>query len=251
MTRLSTLLMGASIALAGCTDPALTQRVTDLETKVADLETKVAEGGAAAGAAAPAAGPSAADETAAAELLRKANEQVAEMDYEGAKATIDDLTTRFGATRAASSSRRMASELAVVGRDAGELEVEEWYNGNTSFSDGKATLVVFWETWCPHCRREVPKLQETWTTYSGQGLNMVGLTRLTRTSTEEAAREFISEQGLTYPIAKEDGSMADLFGVRGIPAAAVVKDGKIVWRGHPARITDQMLASWLDLPSEG
>jgi hypothetical protein len=39
--------------------------------------------------------------------------------------------------------------------------------------------------------------------------------------------------------------MSTYFGVRGIPAAAVVKDGQIVWRGHPARITEDMLKGWL------
>lgn len=247
MNRIATLLIGASVTLAGCADPAMEQRLTDLETQIGEMEAKLADGA----EAAPSAGPSAADEEAAGELLRKANDQVASMDYEGAKSSIEELTTKYPRSRAASSSRRMSGELAVIGRDAGELAVEDWYNGNTSFSDGKATLVVFWETWCPHCRREVPKLQETWQTYEGQGLNMIGLTRLTKTSTEEAARAFVSENGITYPVAKEDGTVADRFGVRGIPAAAVVKDGKIVWRGHPARITDAMFANWLDLPADG
>jgi peroxiredoxin len=246
LNRIATLLIAASVTLAGCADTAaLEQRLTDAETKIDEMQAQLEAGPAAGGEAA---GPSAA-ETAAGELLRSANDQVAAMNYEGAKTTIEQLTTQYRGTRAASSSRRMAGELAVIGRDAGDLSIEDWYVGDTSFSDGKATLVVFWETWCPHCRREVPKMQETWETYQSQGLNMVGLTRLTKTSTEEAAREFVSENNLTYPIGKEDGSVADRFGVRGIPAAAVVKDGKIVWRGHPARITDAMFANWLDLPS--
>jgi hypothetical protein len=40
--------------------------------------------------------------------------------------------------------------------------------------------------------------------------------------------------------------VAEAFNVSGIPAAAIVKDGKIVWRGHPARLKpeniDKMLA---------
>ena len=48
-------------------------------------------------------------------------------------------------------------------------------------------------------------------------------------------------------MAKEDGQkMSDRFGVKGIPAAAVVKNGKVVWRGHPARIKDEMIDGWLE-----
>ncbi len=43
----------------------------------------------------------------------------------------------------------------------------------------------------------------------------------------------------------ETGKLTEYFNVSGIPAAAVVKDGKIVWRGHPIRLTDEMLKNWL------
>ena len=46
-------------------------------------------------------------------------------------------------------------------------------------------------------------------------------------------------------MAKESGDASKAFGVSGIPAAAVVKDGKVVWRGHPGRLTEQMIESWI------
>jgi hypothetical protein len=73
----------------------------------------------------------------------------------------------------------------------------------------------------------------------------VGVTRLTKNSTEETVKSFIAENSVSYPMAQENGELADYFGVRGIPAAAVVKNGKVVWRGHPARINDEMLKGWL------
>ena len=75
---------------------------------------------------------------------------------------------------------------------------------------------------------------------------MIGLTKQTRGVTDEQVTSFIGENKVTYPIAKEQGdSLSQHYGVRGIPAAAVVKDGKVVWRGHPARLTDQMIEDWL------
>jgi hypothetical protein len=35
--------------------------------------------------------------------------------------------------------------------------------------------------------------------------------------------------------------MSNAYAVTGIPAAAVVKGGKVVWRGHPAQLTDEVL----------
>ena len=75
---------------------------------------------------------------------------------------------------------------------------------------------------------------------------MVGLTKLTRGKSKEEAMSFLQENNVTYPVAKESGDLSKHFNVSGIPAAAVVKDGTIVWRGHPARLTDDMLNGWLN-----
>lgn len=238
------MVIGALLMGAGCADPEMEKRVADLEKRLADAEDKLKAGGAGA-AAAPV---NDADEAAAAELYKAANSAAEQMKYDEAKTKLAELKAKYPQSRAARAAQRLESELAVVGKPAGELQVEKWYKGElASLNEGKATLLVFWEVWCPHCKREVPKLSETYTKYHPKGLEMVGLTKLTRNTTEDQATAFISENNVAYPMAKEQGdAMSQHFGVRGIPAAAMVKDGKVVWRGHPARLTDQMLNNWLD-----
>jgi cytochrome c-type biogenesis protein len=120
--------------------------------------------------------------------------------------------------------------------------MDKWFNG----SDGAlnlesgSTLVVFWEVWCPHCKREVPKIQATYEKFQGK-MNVVGLTKVTKSATDEKVTDFIKEQKLTYPIAKETGDASQAFAVSGIPAAAIVKDGEVVWRGHPGKLTDDLI----------
>lgn len=231
--------------LVACSNPETDKKVADLEARIAALEEK----GKAPGAAAkPGAAPVAEDpgEQAAGELLKAANAAVEAMKYDEAKAKLTELHEKYPNTRANKASARLDSELAVVGKDAGSLAVEKWYQGNVDLGKGKATLVVFFEEWCPHCKREVPKLEETWTKYKGEGLQMVGLTKLTREATDDKLMTFIKDNKVTYPIAKEQGTAtSDLFGVKGIPAAAVVKGGKIVWRGHPAKLTDDMIKGFI------
>ena len=142
----------------------------------------------------------------------------------------------------------MVQELGVIGKDApSDWGIEKWFQGESDIdlASDDTTLVVFWESWCPHCRREVPKMQQMYETYKPKGLQLVGLTKITKSSTEEIVESFITENKVSYPKAKENGQMSTYFGVRGIPAAAVVKDGKVVWRGHPANITEDMLKGWL------
>ncbi len=236
--------------LAACSDPNLASKVADLEQRVAKME----EGGAKAAAGrpgAPGAGPAAPlneeEEKAAAELLKAASQASEAMKYDEAKAKIAELKAKYPNTRPARASVRLEEELAVIGKPSQDLNVEKMMQGTApSLTNDKATLVVFWEIWCPHCKQEVPKLQETYTKYSGKGLQMVGLTKMTKGSTEEQVAEFLKTQKVTYPIAKEAGqSTSEYYGVKGIPAAVVVKGGKVVWRGHPARLTDAMLEKFI------
>jgi hypothetical protein len=91
----------------------------------------------------------------------------------------------------------------------------------------------------------MPELVETYVKWKGKGLNVVALTRLTKGKSKEDVTSFMAENKLNYPMGKEDGKLAKTFGVGGIPAAAVVKDGKIVWRGHPARLTEDVIEKML------
>ena len=75
---------------------------------------------------------------------------------------------------------------------------------------------------------------------------MVGLTKLTRGKSKEEAMSFLQEKNVTYPVAKESGDLSKHFNVSGIPAAAVVKDGTIVWRGHPGSLDDGTLEGFLN-----
>ena len=79
----------------------------------------------------------------------------------------------------------------------------------------------------------------------GKGLKVAALTKLSRNTEPQKVKDFMAENKVTYPVGKEDGKLSATFAVSGIPAAAVVKDGKIVWRGHPSGLSDEKLQGWL------
>lgn len=167
-----------------------------------------------------------------------------EHDTPRALEMLTELQRDYPDTRAGRAGQRLHSELAIVGEPA-FFEVDHWVQGEVDLSDHRVTLLVFWEAWCPHCKREVPKLQQLHDRFEGR-LGLVGLTKMTRDITEDDVVAFLGREGVSYPIAKERGmSMSQHYGVRGVPAAAVVRDGVVIWRGHPARITDETVEAWL------
>ena len=82
--------------------------------------------------------------------------------------------------------------------------------------------------------------------YKGMGLQVVGLTKLSRNKTKEDVLAFLTEANITYPIGQERGDISTAFAVTGIPAAAIIKDGVIIWRGHPGLVSDEKLEGLLN-----
>ena len=188
--------------------------------------------------------PTAAQEIEASAMLVQANEALAKGDALTAKAMFAIVLSEYGQTQAARGAMRQARELEVLGIEAVALDDVEWWQGQYD-PNAQATLIVFWEQWCPHCRREMPKTNLQWQRYKDQGLQVVGLTRVSKSSTEESAKAMLADQDIGFVIGKENGRVSEAYAVAGIPAAVVIQGGKVVWRGHPNKITDEAIQSWL------
>jgi len=239
-----TLILSTMLAI-GC---ATADDVKKLEGKIDTLTEKVDQLSKSPKATTATAQATKAEETAAQNLLKEVQDLMGKNDISGAKAKLSEMGKKYSKTRTYKRAQKISKELEVFGKDAPKtLTIDEWYVGNAGDVDitKGTTLLVFWEVWCPHCKKEVPNLQKRYETYKGKGLQMLSVTKLTRSSSKEKVVSFLQENKVTYPSAKENGELSKHFNVSGIPAAAVVKDGKIVWRGHPARLSDEMLDGYL------
>jgi len=237
------LLLALAVVAAGCAPASVSEDVAALNEKVDALTAKVDAIKVGGGA------PTAALEAESQRVYGELNNLVSQGKIKEAQAQVRSIGQKYAATKIGSRFNSLGRELAIVGKDIpAKWGVEKWIQGQDAINldNGDTTVLVFWEHWCPHCRNEVPKLQEVYNKYQSKGLQMVGMTKMSRNTGEAKIRELLDENKVTYPIAKDDGSIAAHFAVSGIPAAAVVKGGKCVWRGHPSRITDDLLNGWLN-----
>jgi thiol-disulfide isomerase/thioredoxin len=225
-------------------DNGLEFQVAELKERIHGLEEEVSE----LSAAVRSQHPDPAMEQEAARRLQGINALIRNGQTEQARAEMDDFMAAYGNTAAGKQAAATHRELSVVGREAPQQwNFTRWFQGENDIdlqSDGP-TILVFWETWCPHCRREVPKLQNVYDRFADRGLQVLGVSRLSRGGTEEKMMAFIEEHDLGFPMAQDDGTLSAHFGVGGIPAVAVLQSGKVVWRGHPARLAPEMLESWM------
>ena len=179
-------------------------------------------------------------------LYRKVQTAIKNGDIKTAKALIAQMEKEYGDTRIWKRAKHIQPEVNLVGKKAPETYDIDWYQGTLEPNQG-TTLIVFWEVWCPHCRHAIPKLESKFQDYKDQGLQVVGLTRLSRNKTKEDAMSFITENNVTYPIGQEDGSIGKHFAVSGIPAAAIIKNGTIIWRGHPTSLQNEDIEKYLNM----
>lgn len=112
---------------------------------------------------------------------------------------------------------------------------------NISEWDGKVTIVNFWATWCPPCRREIPALIELQETYESRGLQIVGVA----IDTMDKVTDYMDTMGINYTnlIGEEDAlkitkDYGNRFGA--LPYSAVIdREGKIrfIQRGELTKET--------------
>ena len=95
---------------------------------------------------------------------------------------------------------------------------------------GKVLVMYFWATWCVPCRVETPNLVKLNDQYKAKGVTVIGLAL----DNGDKVRDFVKENGVTYPIFYGGHDAIQLGKAMGndagaIPFTVVIgKDGKLV-----------------------
>jgi cytochrome c biogenesis protein CcmG, thiol:disulfide interchange protein DsbE len=93
---------------------------------------------------------------------------------------------------------------------------------------GKVVIVNLWGSWCGPCRAEMPAIQRLYEREREQGLTVLAVHSTVQDS-EENARAFAQELGLTFPIVLDrDGAVSRTYRLRALPSTFIVdRKGKI------------------------
>lgn len=94
-----------------------------------------------------------------------------------------------------------------------------------SEQSGKVVLLNFWATWCGPCVGEMPAFERLWKEYGDK----VAILAVNCLEDEETVRQFIAENGYTFPIAFDvEGVVNMKYPTDGIPYTVVIgKDGTV------------------------
>jgi hypothetical protein len=204
--------------------------------------------------------PTGAEEAAASVAFAEIDALVRAGDFASAAAKVPAFRQAHHATETYAAQKRTLNELSLVGMRVDPqwaTQLEGWFQGEGTVDLHRgSTLVVFWEEWDPQSRQQLPKLVELLRRHEANGLRALGLTRVTKSATDEAVRGYLGGQDIDFPVAKENSrqALSTAFLVNAVPGAALVVDGLVVWRGHPGKLHDGQLLEKLlgvDRPPTG
>lgn len=99
---------------------------------------------------------------------------------------------------------------------------------------GKQPVVlVFWATWCPGCKKEIPELNKLYDTVKKRGITFIGVDVGMNDSPERMVK-FAAKYGIKYPVAFDTKStVTTQFKIQGIPTIIISdSSGVIRYRDH-------------------
>jgi cytochrome c biogenesis protein CcmG, thiol:disulfide interchange protein DsbE len=107
----------------------------------------------------------------------------------------------------------------------------------------KLLLIDFWATHCAPCVTSIPEVNALHDKFAPKGLVIIGLSD----EAEAKVKPFLAKHPMRYASAIEGPkSLQKALRIKAIPYAIFVdRKGKIVWRGQPDDITDELVESLL------
>ena len=107
----------------------------------------------------------------------------------------------------------------------------------SSFKGVSPVLIVFWATWCPYCREEMPNLVKLKEKY-GPALEIMAIDIQ---ESQKQVASFVQAHRLNFTVLlDEEGAVAADYGLAGVPTMVLVdKEGKGVFADN--RLSSEML----------
>ena len=114
---------------------------------------------------------------------------------------------------------------------------------------GKVTLIMFWATWCPACKTELPVLEQLRAKYPKDKLDILAMSV---DDTEQAMRDFLQARPTTLNVLLAKADVSTEFGVRSIPTLVIFDgEGQVAFNSsgtYPIEMLDPVIGQLVKGP---
>jgi thiol-disulfide isomerase/thioredoxin len=119
------------------------------------------------------------------------------------------------------------------------------------WNENEVYIFECWATWCGPCIAMIPHMDELHEEYHEKGIHVYGMNVME--DGKDKVLKFVAEKGdgMSYPVAYVgrggafEKSWIQAAGVRGIPHAFVVKNGKLLLATHPNQLKEEVISALL------
>lgn len=113
----------------------------------------------------------------------------------------------------------------------------------TQWEEGKLYLLEFWASWCGPCRAAIPHLEDLHLELKDKGVTIIGV-NIDRGYDVDKILAFMERQPVPPTYSLVYGTEAEItrkINPRAIPYGVLVRDGVVVWAGHPAGLIPEKI----------
>ncbi len=126
-----------------------------------------------------------------------------------------------GSTNGGNPERQVAPDFSWQTQDGKVMHLSDL--------KGKVVLLDFWATDCPYCKMTIPYVESIHEKYKNKGAVVIGID-LDGPSKRNVVAQFIKTHGITYLIIGDNGTVANEYGVSGIPRFFIIdKYGRLAF----------------------
>lgn len=127
----------------------------------------------------------------------------------------------------------------MIGKKSPDFEAASLDDGiprrwSSLMASDKVNVLVFWSVTCPHCQKELPKLN-TWLQGHKDGINVVTAARVDNDQMKTKTQEFCRLSAFSFPtLVDPTFKIADLFNVNATPTILVIRPDGVIDSVVPA-----------------